>query len=170
MDSSDAPSLYSTNDTRMSQATSTISLPYGNSICSREEKELSGSPNGKTKRSRHNDKDKWYSNVKRWLAVSEPSAQAMKAHKKSTYKEYGIDLKDERAAAKLHFPIGEVPLGATTSSSGPRPEKVLEQKVRLGEARKSCVEFYQTTQSLPSVISSTSTSSRGSNSVTPWEL
>ncbi|CAG9939214.1 unnamed protein product [Clonostachys rosea f. rosea IK726] len=57
-------------------------------------------------------KPQWLNQIKDWLSVSEPSAQAMKEQRDRTYKKFGVDAKDPRAAAKLHLPIGKIPSGA----------------------------------------------------------
>jgi hypothetical protein len=68
--------------------------------------------------------------MKDWLSVAEPSAQAMKQQKRNAYKKHGIDPKDPLAAAKMHLPSGQIPPGATTSTTGPSPEKVLRNKAQ----------------------------------------
>jgi hypothetical protein len=89
---------------------------------------------------RSNDKSKkprWMSQVKDWLSTAEPSAQAMKQQRKSTFKKHGIAPDDPQAAAKLHLSMERVPVGATTSTSGPTPEKALKQRAADHRARKS---------------------------------
>ncbi|KAI9172063.1 hypothetical protein HJFPF1_01555 [Paramyrothecium foliicola] len=107
---------------------------------------------------------RWFTHVKEWLAVSEPSAQAMKEQKKTVYKKHGIDPSDPKAAAKLHFPMGQVPEGAVTSTRGPSPEKAYKQKVERGRKLRQS----EAGQSVPSSISSLP-SLREANPATPWE-
>ncbi|CAH0019496.1 unnamed protein product [Clonostachys rhizophaga] len=111
-------------------------------------------------------KPQWLNQIKDWLSVSEPSAQAMKEQRDKTYKKFGVDAKDPRAAAKLHLPIGKIPSGATTSTAGPAPEKALLRTMREKRRRRSYMSLNDTSCSL---------SSRGSegssepNPVTPWD-
>lgn len=116
----------------------------------------SGSGRGKTK---------WLSQVKNWLSVSEPSAQAMKMQKQETYKKHGVDLKDPAAAAKMHLPLGTLPRDATTSTSGPTPEK------RLAKELQSRPQYLKhgSTQSVSSGSSLSTRSIREPNHVAPWD-
>ncbi|KAK5987313.1 hypothetical protein PT974_11438 [Cladobotryum mycophilum] len=125
----------------------------------------------KTDKKRSSVKPGWMSQVKSWLATSEPSAQAMKAQKKAAYKKHGIDMKDPRAAAKMHFPLGKVPADAITSTSGPTPEKAFKEKVREKQNRPSYMKHSQGTHSMSSGFSSVPSvkSSRGFNPVAPWD-
>jgi hypothetical protein len=108
---------------------------------------------------------RWLSHVKDWLAVSEPSAQAMKEQKRTMYKKHGVDPNDPQAAAKLHFPMGQVPEGATTSTRGPRPEKAYKKRV---EREKELSRRPEAGKSVSSSISS-APSSKGTNPATPWD-
>ncbi|KAK3330386.1 hypothetical protein B0H66DRAFT_527742 [Apodospora peruviana] len=69
-----------------------------------------------------------------WLSTSEPSAQALKQHKKDAFQKAGISSKDSEASAKLHAPIGDIPAGAIKPTTGPSPEEVA--KKRAEERRK----------------------------------
>ncbi|VUC20555.1 unnamed protein product [Clonostachys rosea] len=111
-------------------------------------------------------KSRWLNQVKDWLSVSEPSAQAMKEQKDKTYKKFGVDAKDPRAAAKLHLPIGKIPPGATTSTAGPTPEKALLQTMREKQKRRSYMSLNDTSFSLSSQGSG---GSNEPNPVTPWD-
>ncbi|KAL7799161.1 hypothetical protein V8C37DRAFT_150754 [Trichoderma ceciliae] len=113
---------------------------------------------------------KWMSQVKNWLATSEPSAQAMKYQKKETFKKHGIDLKDPQAAAKLHSPLEKVPVEAITSTSGPTPEKALKEKVRVKGRPMSYARHSRGSQSVSSSFSSVPSmnSGKGLNTITPW--
>ncbi|KAK0383338.1 hypothetical protein NLU13_9251 [Sarocladium strictum] len=82
-------------------------------------------------------KPRWMNQVKDWLSTAEPSAQAMKEQRRSTFKKHGIAPDDPRAAAKLHVSMERVPAGATTSTSGPTPEKALKQRAANHRARSS---------------------------------
>ncbi|KAL7958163.1 hypothetical protein V8C34DRAFT_155288 [Trichoderma compactum] len=114
---------------------------------------------------------RWMSQVKNWLATSEPSAQAMKDQKKDAFKKHGVDIKDPQAAAKMHSPLGKVPLDAITSTSGPTPEKVLKEKVRVKETPASDVRHSRGSQSVSSSVSSLPRVKSGKvcNTIAPWE-
>lgn len=45
----------------------------------------------------------WLSRLKGWMTASEPSAEALKKHKKIIYKNSGISLKDPQANTKLWY-------------------------------------------------------------------
>lgn len=125
-------------------------------------------PHGSDRRHSAGDGDKktWLRSFKTWLSVSEPSAQAMKTQKRDAFRRAGIDPKDPAAAAKMHLPLGTLPLGATTSTSGPTPEERLARERR---SRPQC----RTHGSAQSVSSGSSTSAppsiRDVNHVAPWE-
>ncbi|OTB08863.1 hypothetical protein M426DRAFT_7581 [Hypoxylon sp. CI-4A] len=81
-------------------------------------------------------KHRWLSQLKGWVSVSEPSAQALKQHKKETYKKAHVALDDPQANAKLHAPIGAIPVDAIKPGGrGPSPEEIAmkqsEQRKRL---------------------------------------
>ncbi|KAL7936825.1 hypothetical protein V8C35DRAFT_277340 [Trichoderma chlorosporum] len=113
---------------------------------------------------------RWMTQVKDWLATSEPSAQAMKIKKKDAFKKHGIGLKDPQAAAKMHSPMGKVPLDAVTSTSGPTPEEALKEKVRIKERPTSGARHGRNPQSVSSSFSSLPSirSGNGCNTTTPW--
>ena len=111
-------------------------------------------------------KSNWLRSVKSWIAVSEPSAQGIKSHRREAFKKHGVHRNDPDAAAKMHFPIGVLPRGTTTSTSGPTPEKKLakemKQRPKLGN--------YTSSQSVSSGHSSGGGSTSGRrNSIAPWE-
>ncbi|KAL7944814.1 hypothetical protein V8C42DRAFT_345931 [Trichoderma barbatum] len=112
----------------------------------------------------------WMSQVKGWLATSEPSAQAMKNQKRDTFKKHGIAFKDPQAAAKMHSPMGKVPLDAVTSTSGPTPEKALKEKIRVKERPASGARHSRGSQSVSSSFSSLPSvkSGKGNNTIAPW--
>ncbi|KAI0383847.1 hypothetical protein F5Y04DRAFT_278473 [Hypomontagnella monticulosa] len=78
-----------------------------------------------TKHKGKDGKHRWYSQLKGWVSVSEPSAQALKQYKKETYRKADIALDDPRANAKLHLPVGMLPREAIKPSGrGPDPEEI----------------------------------------------
>ncbi|KAM5356175.1 hypothetical protein ACJ41O_002821 [Fusarium nematophilum] len=113
-------------------------------------------------------KPRWLNQVKDWLSVSEPSAQALKEQKKNTYKRYGIDLKDPQAAAKMHLPIGKIPDTAITSTRGPSPEKAFKRAQQQQHMRQSYSGLSQGSHSMSSSISSVP-SAKDFNPVAPWD-
>lgn len=134
---------------------------------------LSSEPRSDYTLSTREDKKRprWMSQVKSWLATSEPSAQAMRDQKKDIFKKHGIDLKDPKAAAKLHSPMGKVPIDAVTSTSGPTPEKALKGKNGTKDVPPSYARHSRGSQSMSSGFSSVPSmkSAKISNAVTPWE-
>lgn len=114
---------------------------------------------------------RWVSQVKSWLATSEPSAQAMRVQKKDTFKKHGVDIKDPKAAAKLHSPMGKVPIHAVTSTSGPTPEEALKERTRAKDIPPSYTRHSRASQSVSSGFSSVPSmkSARLINAITPWE-
>ncbi|KAH6604722.1 hypothetical protein Trco_006429 [Trichoderma cornu-damae] len=149
-----------------SRTTSTQSrAEYDPSLSSEEPRsEYALSARGEKKRPR------WMSQVKNWLATSEPSAQAMKDQKREVFKKHGIDSKDPQAAAKMHSPLGKVPIDAITSTSGPTPEKALKEKIRARDRPASYARHSRASQSVSSSFSSIPSvnSGKGSNTITPW--
>ncbi|OAA49176.1 hypothetical protein BBO_02221 [Beauveria brongniartii RCEF 3172] len=133
-------------------------LPHSSSSSSSGRRHSAGNGDG--------DKKTLLRSFKTWLSVSEPSAQAMKTQKRDAFRRAGIDPKDPAAAAKMHLPLGTLPLGATTSTSGPTPEERLARERR---SRPQC----RTHGSAQSVSSGSSTSAppsiRDVNHVAPWE-
>ncbi|KAH7326562.1 hypothetical protein B0I35DRAFT_475193 [Stachybotrys elegans] len=117
-------------------------------------------------------KTRWFSQVKDWLSVSEPSAQAMKEQKINTYKKHGINLKDPHAAAKLHVPMGRLPANATTSTAGPSPEKSLRKQKQKDEQKKREADsrggMSRPNHSMSSGLSS-NPSIKETRFVAPWE-
>lgn len=134
---------------------------------------LSSEPRSDYTASTREDKKRprWMSQVKNWLATSEPSAQAMRDQKKDTFKKHGIDLKDPKAAAKLHSPMGKVPISAVTSTSGPTPEKALKEKTRAKDMPPSYARHSRGSQSVSSGFSSVPSlkSAKFNNAIAPWE-
>ncbi|KAI0200099.1 hypothetical protein F4808DRAFT_177831 [Astrocystis sublimbata] len=76
-------------------------------------------------------KSRWFSQLKEWVSVSEPSTQALKTYKKDTYKRAGVALDDPLANAKLHLPVASLPPNAIKPGGrGPDPEEVALQKAK----------------------------------------
>ncbi|KAI1174975.1 hypothetical protein F4777DRAFT_598840 [Nemania sp. FL0916] len=83
-------------------------------------------------------KGRWFTQLKEWVSVSEPSTQALKNYKKETYKKAGIALDDPSARAKLHLPVASLPPEAIKPGGrGPQPEEIALQRAirrkKLGE-------------------------------------
>ncbi|CAF3448996.1 unnamed protein product [Fusarium graminearum] len=113
-------------------------------------------------------KPRWFTQVKDWLSVSEPSAQAMKEQKKNTFRRHGIDMKDPQAAVKLHLPIERIPEDAITSTRGPSPEKAHERARQQRAVAQSYSGGSQASHSVSSGIS-TAPSVKEFNPVAPWD-
>jgi len=92
-----------------------------------------------------------------WLSTSEPSAQALKQHKKDAFARAGIPLEkpDAQVHAKLHAPIGEIPQDAIRAVGGLTPEEV---------ARRKAAERRQKLQDLPYTGGSQGRGGRASSS------
>lgn len=159
--SSDTPVGFVSSRTSSHQSQSDYDL-YASSDDRRR-----GSVSSEKSRSK-SGKPRWLGQVKDWLSVSEPSAQAFKEQKRSTYRKHGIDLKDPQAAAKMHLPIEKVPANAITSTRGPSPEKALKMAVRQRQARQSYTGHSNASRSTTSSNSS-NPCSRELNPVAPWE-
>jgi len=73
-----------------------------------------------------------------WFATSEPSAQALKQHKKDAFTKAGIPLDDPNgeATVKLHAPVGEIPPDAIKPTSSLSPEEVAKNKAAERLRRK----------------------------------
>ncbi|KAI1756693.1 hypothetical protein F4782DRAFT_278010 [Xylaria castorea] len=77
------------------------------------------------------EKSRWFSQLKEWLSVSEPSTEALKNYKKDTFKKAGIALNDPLANAKLHLPVAPMPRDAIKPAGrGPEPEEIALQKAK----------------------------------------
>ncbi|KAG9507138.1 hypothetical protein J7337_000687 [Fusarium musae] len=139
---------------------------YDPSLCGNDRPRTSMSSTN-TRKSRK-EKSRWFTQVKDWLSVAEPSAQAMKEQKKNTYRRHNIDMKDPQAAIKLHLPIGKIPDNAITSTRGPSPEKALERARQQREETRSYSGLSQASHSVSSSIS-TIPSAKDYNPVTPWD-
>ncbi|KAH8885182.1 hypothetical protein GQ53DRAFT_370793 [Thozetella sp. PMI_491] len=73
-----------------------------------------------------------------WLSTSEPSSQALKQHRKTTFERAGVDPEDPRASSKLHAPLGKIPEDAIRPSGrGPEPEEVMRKKMDQAKIARS---------------------------------
>ncbi|KAI1208834.1 uncharacterized protein F4807DRAFT_468419 [Annulohypoxylon truncatum] len=104
---------------------------------------------------------RWLSQIKGWVSVSEPSAQALKQYKKETYEKAHIAFDDPQANAKLHLPIGTLPQDAIKPAGrGPDPEEiVMKQAEQRKKMRLSGSRMGSTSQGSRSSISRYSSSS-----------
>ncbi|KAK4449475.1 hypothetical protein QBC34DRAFT_91417 [Podospora aff. communis PSN243] len=98
-------------------------------------------PGGRGTGDRPSGKNKLLNKVTKvtsWLATSEPSAQALKQHKKDSFAKAGIPLDDPNgeASIKLHAPIGEIPADAIRPASSLSPEEVAKKKAAERQRRK----------------------------------
>ncbi|KAI1367984.1 hypothetical protein F5Y08DRAFT_336011 [Xylaria arbuscula] len=102
-------------------------------------------------------KNRWFSQLKEWISVSEPSTQALKNYKKDTYNKAGIALDDPLAKAKLHLPATSLPPDAIKPGGrGLEPEEVVIKKaIQRKKAQAGLIS--QGSQSTTSHYSSTST-------------
>ncbi|ORY60153.1 uncharacterized protein BCR38DRAFT_55023 [Pseudomassariella vexata] len=106
---------------------------------------------------------RWLTHIKDWVTVSEPSTQALKQHKKDTYKRAGIALSDPQANAKLHIPVATLPPEAIKPCGpGPEPEEIAQRKA---EQKRRLRQSYSTGR--PSRGSRSSTSQHSSLSNLP---
>ncbi|KAJ0121380.1 hypothetical protein J7T55_008544 [Diaporthe amygdali] len=98
---------------------------------------------------------RWLSELRSWVAVSEPSGQAFEQHKKEMYKSKGVSLKDPQASAKLHVPATTIPKEAIRPAGpGPDPEELAaaRRRSRTRHANSSAsrsTQSYSTTSSEP---------------------
>ncbi|KAJ2992123.1 hypothetical protein NUW58_g2278 [Xylaria curta] len=77
-------------------------------------------------------KSRWLSQLKDWVSISEPSAQALKKYKKDTFQKAGIALDDPLANAKLHLPVALMPSDAIRPGGrGPEPEEIALRRAML---------------------------------------
>ncbi|RYP39696.1 hypothetical protein DL767_002077 [Monosporascus sp. MG133] len=92
-------------------------------------------------------KGNWLLQLKDWISVSEPSTQALKHHKKDTYRKVGIALDNPPADAELHLLVHALPPETIKPSGrGPEPEKVAVNKV---EQRKNVQQPYNGSSRAP---------------------
>ncbi|KAI2467694.1 hypothetical protein F4781DRAFT_444031 [Annulohypoxylon bovei var. microspora] len=113
------------------------------------------------KHKRSEGKHHWFSQLKGWVSVSEPSAQALKQYKKDAYEKAHIALDDPQANAKLHLPIGTLPQDAIKPAGrGPDPEDIsMKQTEQRKKMRLSGSRMGSTSQGSRSSASRYSSSS-----------
>ncbi|KAK5628105.1 hypothetical protein RRF57_003820 [Xylaria bambusicola] len=101
-------------------------------------------------------RNQWFSQLKEWISVSEPSTQALIKYKKETYNKAGISLNDPLANAKLHLPVASLPPEAIKPGGrGLEPEEVVIQKAI--QRKKAHGGSSQGSHSITTYYSSTST-------------
>ncbi|KAI0135501.1 hypothetical protein F4814DRAFT_454706 [Daldinia grandis] len=89
-------------------------------------------PTGLAKYKKKDGKRRWISQLKSWVTVSDPSAQASKQYKKETYDKAHFSLDDPRANAKLHLSIGTLPPNVIKPAvSGTDPEDMFLKQAEL---------------------------------------
>lgn len=100
--------------------------------------QLSGRSLESREGSRREGKGRWFSQLKAWVATSEPSAEALRNYKKDTYRKADIALKDPLANVKLHLPVASLPPDAIKpGGSGPEPEEaILKRAMDRKQARE----------------------------------
>ncbi|RKU42753.1 hypothetical protein DL546_006123 [Coniochaeta pulveracea] len=96
---------------------------------------------GSIRRKEKDGKGGWLHKMTDWLTVTEPSAQALKQHRKEVFRRAGISPEDPEACSKLHVPIGEIPSHAVKPSGpGPEPEEVLKRELEEKRSTRSSRE------------------------------
>ncbi|GAW22929.1 hypothetical protein ANO14919_124760 [Xylariales sp. No.14919] len=112
------------------------------------------------KRKGREGKSRWFSQLKEWVSVSEPSTQALKNYKKDTYKKAGISLDDPLATAKLHLSAAELPSDAIKPGGhGPEPEEIVLQRASQRQKARELLPAAGTSLELCSSASHCSSSS-----------
>lgn len=92
-------------------------------------------------------KERWLSQFKDWISMSEPSSQALKDYKKETYRRAGIAPDDPRAPAKLHLPVATLPAEAIKPSGrGPDPEEIILKKVEMKKKMRNSFRMFGSTR------------------------
>lgn len=87
-------------------------------------------------------KGRWFSQIKDWVSISEPSNQALKNYKKEAFRRAGTTPEDPRATAKLHIATATLPPEAIKPSGpGPDPEEIA---LRKAEQKKGLRSSFQT--------------------------
>ncbi|KLU84188.1 hypothetical protein MAPG_03233 [Magnaporthiopsis poae ATCC 64411] len=103
------------------------------------------------------------SQLKSWITVSEPSAQAFKQHQKESYNRAGVSRDDPTARTKLRAPTGSIPQDAIKpSGKGPDPEDVVRIKAAQTRALRQACSAVSTGSRASQTYSSRSSSSFGS--------
>ncbi|KAI0972531.1 hypothetical protein F4678DRAFT_478405 [Xylaria arbuscula] len=112
------------------------------------------------KRKGRDAKSRWFSQLKEWVSVSEPSTQALKNYKKDTYNKAGIALDDPLASAKLHLPVASLPPDAIKPGGrGPEPEEIIIQRAMKRKKARELLSSTGTSQGSRSDASHYSSSS-----------
>jgi hypothetical protein len=162
-----SPSLSTIKERRASTSPSTPSQSDN-----REPDEMEHEPlalhGSSEKDKRHTGASRWLRNVKDWISISEPSAKAMKDEKLKMQKRRGLGPRESQLVPSFHYPGGQIPSGAITSTAGPRPEKALRSSTRDSELRKSYLTTSPTSHSVSS-LGSWPSSVKDGNRVAPWE-
>jgi len=120
-----------------------------------------GKPKGK------DAKKGFLSQLKGWVSTSEPSAQALKKHRKDAFQRAGVSPKDRSANARLNAPLGDIPEDAIKAKGkGPDPEEVARHTAqRRRQMRQSYSQLHGASRGSASYSSSISMSSAGDSAV-----
>ncbi|KAI1356500.1 hypothetical protein F5Y01DRAFT_309909 [Xylaria sp. FL0043] len=112
-----------------------------------EERQYGSRASESQKRKGKEGKSRWFSQLKEWVSVSEPSTQALKNYKKDTYNKAGIALDDPLANAKLHLPVAPLPPDAIKPGGrGPEPEEIIFQKAMQRRQARGLLPLMGTSQ------------------------
>ncbi|KAI1281026.1 hypothetical protein F5Y07DRAFT_412914 [Xylaria sp. FL0933] len=112
-----------------------------------EERQYGSRASESQKRKGKEGKSRWFSQLKEWVSVSEPSTQALKNYKKDTYNKAGIALDDPLANAKLHLPVASLPPDAIKPGGrGPEPEEIILQKAMQRRQARGLLPLMGTSQ------------------------
>ncbi|KAI0817480.1 hypothetical protein GGR55DRAFT_685112 [Xylaria sp. FL0064] len=112
-----------------------------------EERQYGSRASESQKRKGKEGKIRWFSQLKEWVSVSEPSTQALKNYKKDTYNKAGIALDDPLANAKLHLPVAPLPPDAIKPGGrGPEPEEIIFQKAMQRRQARGLLPLMGTSQ------------------------
>jgi hypothetical protein len=104
-------------------------------------------PSESNNRKGKDGKGRWFSQLKEWVSVSEPSTQALKGVKRETCNIACIALDDPRANTKLHRPVGTLPPDAIKPSGrGPEPEEVALQRAMQRKQAQELLLVSETSQ------------------------
>jgi hypothetical protein len=126
-----------------SSGTQPIAGRERNALDSDDKRRDSWSSGSLRQKQKHDGKDKdgrggWLHKMTDWLTVTEPSAQALKQHKKEVFRRAGISPDDPELNSKLHIPVGEIPAHAIKPSGpGPEPEEVLKKELEDRRSTRS---------------------------------
>jgi len=104
---------------------------------------------------------RWFTQIKSWVTLSDPSTKDWNTHRKELFSERGISYNDPRRHAKLGAPTGEIP-----------PEAKRPRSTKSWRKRSNEVPPFRRSQSLePPRTSQTGSGSSGTavNPITPWE-